>query len=112
MPRTEDTDFSIERLVRRANDDLANDLGNLLNRTLNMAWRYAGGILSAADADSESLAGIRAAAETHCRAYAEDLRVHSVSEGEERLRAERFQVSAALQQPNQRRPGFTRGPQL
>ena len=35
-----DADFSEERLVVRYNADLANSLGNLLNRTLNMAARY------------------------------------------------------------------------
>jgi len=37
-----DSDFSEERLVKRYNADLANSLGNLLNRTLNMAARYQG----------------------------------------------------------------------
>src|SRR5256884_4231195 len=38
-----DADFSEERLVERYNADLANTLGNLLNRTLNMAHRYRDG---------------------------------------------------------------------
>jgi len=41
-----DTDFSEERLVLRYNTDLANNLGNLVNRTLNMAQKYRGGRLS------------------------------------------------------------------
>ena len=39
----QDMEFSVERLVARYNSDLANDLGNLLNRTLNMAQRYRAG---------------------------------------------------------------------
>ena len=39
----QDADFSEERLVERYNTDLANSLGNLLNRTLNMAHRYRDG---------------------------------------------------------------------
>ena len=35
-----DADFSEERLVERYNADLANSLGNLLNRTLNMVHKY------------------------------------------------------------------------
>ncbi len=35
-----DADFSEERLIERYNADLANSLGNLLNRTLNMTQRY------------------------------------------------------------------------
>jgi len=38
-----DADFSEERLIERYNADLANNLGNLLNRTLNMAHRYRDG---------------------------------------------------------------------
>jgi methionyl-tRNA synthetase len=38
-----DADFSEERLIERYNADLANNVGNLLSRTLNMAWKYSGG---------------------------------------------------------------------
>jgi methionyl-tRNA synthetase len=38
-----DADFSEERLIERYNADLANNLGNLLNRALNMAQQYRGG---------------------------------------------------------------------
>ena len=40
-----DADFSEERLVERYNADLANNLGNLLNRTLSMVQRYCEGSL-------------------------------------------------------------------
>jgi methionyl-tRNA synthetase len=40
-----DADFSEERLIERYNGDLANSLGNLLNRALNMAHRYRDGRL-------------------------------------------------------------------
>lgn len=41
----QDADFSAERLIARYNADLANDLGNLVNRTLSMANRYRGGVI-------------------------------------------------------------------
>ncbi|MEO8438988.1 MAG: class I tRNA ligase family protein, partial [Spartobacteria bacterium] len=41
-----DSDFSEERLIERYNADLANSLGNLLNRSLNMASRYCSAGLS------------------------------------------------------------------
>jgi methionyl-tRNA synthetase len=41
-----DADFSEERLVARYNADLANSLGNLLNRALNMVWKYRDGKLA------------------------------------------------------------------
>lgn len=40
-----DAEFSLDRLVERYNADLANDLGNLLNRTLSMLQRYRSGIV-------------------------------------------------------------------
>src|SRR5205814_9379781 len=40
-----DADFSEERLIERYNADLANSLGNLLNRTLNMTEKYRTGHL-------------------------------------------------------------------
>src|SRR5437016_2485213 len=40
-----DADFSEDRLVERYNSELANSLGNLLNRTLSMASKYAAGQL-------------------------------------------------------------------
>lgn len=40
-----DADFSEERLRGRYNDELANNVGNLLNRTLNMSARYKGSVL-------------------------------------------------------------------
>jgi len=47
MPRTEDGDFTLTRLIDRYNRDLANDLGNLLNRTVSMVWRYRDGVIPA-----------------------------------------------------------------
>ncbi len=40
VPLGLDGDFSYEALIGRYNSDLANDLGNLLNRTLSMAAKY------------------------------------------------------------------------
>ncbi|MEY2487641.1 MAG: methionyl-tRNA synthetase [Verrucomicrobiota bacterium] len=47
-----DADFSEERLVARYNSDLANSLGNLVNRTLNMAHRYRDGVVKHRGGDS------------------------------------------------------------
>jgi methionyl-tRNA synthetase len=48
----QDADFSEERLVSRYNADLANSLGNLLNRTLNMAHRYRARVVTKTGGDS------------------------------------------------------------
>jgi methionyl-tRNA synthetase len=43
VPFGQDGDFSRKALVHRINSDLANDFGNLLNRTLVMLGKYFGG---------------------------------------------------------------------
>ena len=45
VPRVGDTDFTVARLITRANDDLANGLGNLVSRVTSMAHRYRQGRL-------------------------------------------------------------------
>jgi methionyl-tRNA synthetase len=42
-----DTDFTTERLVTRANDDLANTLGNVTNRIATLVHRHRGGVVPA-----------------------------------------------------------------
>jgi methionyl-tRNA synthetase len=46
----QDSEFSRELFLARYTGDLANDLGNLVNRTLNMTNRFAGGAIPAAEA--------------------------------------------------------------
>jgi methionyl-tRNA synthetase len=43
VPRVGDADFTVERLTARADDELANGLGNLVNRVVAMIHRYRGG---------------------------------------------------------------------
>ncbi|MEY2544559.1 MAG: methionyl-tRNA synthetase, partial [Verrucomicrobiota bacterium] len=50
-----DADFSEERLVTRYNSDLANSVGNLLNRTLNMSGRYCESKIMNHKVDNEKL---------------------------------------------------------
>ena len=49
----QDSEFSLELFLSRYNSDLANDLGNLVNRTLNMTGRYAAGSVPAAELTEE-----------------------------------------------------------
>jgi methionyl-tRNA synthetase len=42
-----DSDFTLERFLRACNTDLADQLGNLLNRTINMLQRYTDGVIPA-----------------------------------------------------------------
>ncbi|HYC72501.1 MAG TPA: methionine--tRNA ligase [Opitutaceae bacterium] len=46
----QDSEFTREQFLVRYNSELANNLGNLVNRTLNMTTRFAGGAVPAPDA--------------------------------------------------------------
>ncbi len=50
---TDDGDFSLERFIRTHNVDLADQLGNLLNRVVNMVSRYYNGVVPAPGALEE-----------------------------------------------------------
>lgn len=49
----QDSDFSNSQFLARYNAELANNLGNLVNRTLNMTNRFAGGVLPAAEVEED-----------------------------------------------------------
>ena len=53
-PLGNDGDFSHEGVIQRINAELANDLGNLLKRSLAMASRYCGGMVPALAEDLEA----------------------------------------------------------
>ncbi len=47
VPRVGDTDFTARRLVARADDELANGIGNLVHRVVSMVHRYRDGVVPA-----------------------------------------------------------------
>ncbi|MFD9705142.1 methionine--tRNA ligase [Lentzea sp. NPDC059081] len=66
-PENQDTDFTWEEFVRRTNFELANEWGNLVNRSISMAHKNVGTIpkaTSLTDADHELLRQSRAAFDT------------------------------------------------
>ncbi len=50
----QDSDFTREQFLVRYNSELANNLGNLVNRTLNMTTRFAAGVLPAAEVTEDA----------------------------------------------------------
>jgi methionyl-tRNA synthetase len=67
----QDMEFAEERLVSRFNTDLANGLGNLLNRTLNMAARYRSSVLTRAPHEEDAaISQVEAAAAAAVETFA------------------------------------------
>ncbi|MGH8886757.1 MAG: methionine--tRNA ligase [Egibacteraceae bacterium] len=58
VARAGDTDYTPERLVARANEDLANSLGNLVNRTVAMVTRYRDGHVPVAARQDDAARGL------------------------------------------------------
>jgi methionyl-tRNA synthetase len=76
-----DADFSEDRLRLRFNDELANNVGNLLNRTLNMAQRYRQGILRNPPIEDPALQGLSGtAAPQAIAAYTEAMESYRIDE--------------------------------
>jgi methionyl-tRNA synthetase len=66
-PENQDTDFTWEEFVRRQNFELANEWGNLVNRSVSMAHKNVGAIpkpVAVAEADTDLLAASRAGFDT------------------------------------------------
>jgi methionyl-tRNA synthetase len=79
----QDADFSEARLVSRYNSDLANDLGNLVNRSINMAQRYRSGVLrrpSVQDPDLDRIESLARATITKYQEAFEQFQPHAALE--------------------------------
>jgi len=75
-----DADLTEERILFRYNKELADILGNLLNRTLNMARKYLNGVLVASPHDCEMHESLRAAVNALPSRAAEHLREWQISD--------------------------------
>ncbi len=78
MPFENDGVITWELLVERMNSDLANTLGNLVNRTISMSNKYFGGIVTktgAAEEVDDDLKAVVTATKAKVAAKMEDLRV-------------------------------------
>lgn len=66
----QDGQFTPEQFVERLNSDLANNLGNLLNRTVSMIIKYFDGVIPAYEGDINTLdKGLHETAEKTIKAY-------------------------------------------
>lgn len=70
MPYEGDTNYTREEVDRTYNADLANDLGNALNRTLAMAHKFVGGMVPDAKVESDAREAIEAAQQAYGMAMA------------------------------------------
>jgi methionyl-tRNA synthetase len=61
-----DTDFTVQRLVERVNEDLANGIGNAVNRVVTLAARYRAGVVPRTCAGPlPAVTGLAASVEQH-----------------------------------------------
>ncbi len=79
-PFGSDFSYSEEKIAQRRNSDLANDLGNLLQRTLSMLQRYRDGAVPKGDAPASELGARFAALPQSVRAQILDLRFREALE--------------------------------
>jgi len=56
----QDSDFTRDQFLVRYNSELANNLGNLVNRTLNMTTRFSAGLIPAAEVSEDLEKNLRA----------------------------------------------------
>ena len=80
MKTGQDADLTEERILFRYNKELADILGNLLNRTLNMARKYLNGVLIASSHDCPMHGALRAAVTALPARAVEHLREWQISE--------------------------------
>ncbi|MFI6598235.1 class I tRNA ligase family protein [Nonomuraea sp. NPDC050536] len=71
VPRVGDADFTEERLVARADEDLANGIGNLVNRVTTMIHRFENGLVPEDAPRSEAESRLRSEAESRLRSEVE-----------------------------------------
>jgi methionyl-tRNA synthetase len=81
VPFDRDSNVTLDGFVRRYNADLANDLGNLVNRTVSMSGRYLDGLLPpVTDADQPADREIAAVAERAVADYRAAMDRHQLDE--------------------------------
>ncbi len=80
-----DSNFDVDRLVMLFNTELANELGNLCNRALNMSQRFTGGILRHGGPLTADDTALQASLTDSISAYQAAMDEHDISKGLEAL---------------------------
>jgi methionyl-tRNA synthetase len=80
-----DSDFDVERLIMLFNTELANELGNLCNRALNMSQRFTDGIISRGGSFSDEDLALQTSLAESTDAYRTAMDEFDVSKGLEAL---------------------------
>ena len=97
-----DANFDADRLVMLYNTELANDLGNLCNRSINMTRRYCDSVISGAEAyDDEASRALRATMDQAVTLFSKYMDDNMVSDA---LAALNAQVSACNAYIEQQQP--------
>lgn len=78
VPFGQDGNFTRDALIRRYNSDLANDLGNLVSRTLTMIQQYADGKIPPRGTSGEELEQISSGLESKVDSAMSELAFHRV----------------------------------
>ncbi len=81
----QDGNFSRDALITRINADLANDLGNLLHRTLNMIGKFQSGIIEAAEIATTKSEELRRAALETVAGYEQEMEAMELSPAVKRV---------------------------
>ena len=80
-----DSDFDVERLIMLYNTELANELGNLCNRALNMSQRFTEGVLQRGGAFTEDDLALQTSLTQATTAYRAAMDEFDISKGLEAL---------------------------
>ncbi|MFD2255729.1 class I tRNA ligase family protein [Luteolibacter algae] len=80
-----DSDFDLDRLVMLFNTELANELGNLCNRALNMSKRFTDGVISFGGSLTDDDKALQQSLKENTEAYRKAMQNHEISMGLEAL---------------------------